>query len=306
MFDLLSTPKRTAAREIDNGGFVLHEPGAVHLLLNSSSAGGAMTLQFSRGAWLVIAVSCALGSTMMSAQSQGWNHNRADVAWTSETFDMLDRNGDGRISRHEWRSEYGSFDVVDANGDGFVSRREFVASDDTTRATATQSSQARGSNGAQARGQNEHPTSRAFEAGRQRGLEEGHRAGQEDRQRGQWDLDGQQELEGANSGYREDLGALEEYQAGYREAFMTAYREGFGPNAPRRGAAYREGQTRGVSDGREAGREDAQRNHWDLEGQHELLLADAGYRPELGSRSEYEEGYRAGFRQGYSDGFDRR
>jgi hypothetical protein len=37
-----------------------------------------------------------------------------------------------------------------------------------------------------------------------------------------------------------------------------------------------------------------------------LLLADAGYRPELGSRSDYEEGYRAGFRQGYGEGFGRR
>lgn len=265
-----------------------------------------MTRHFSRGTWLAIAVGCALGSSTMSAQSHGRNHNRADVMWTSEAFDALDRNGDGRVSRQEWRNAYGSFDIVDANRDGFVSRREFVAKDDTTRAAATPSSQTPSSDRSLTRDQNPRATSRAYEAGRQRGLEEGRRAGQEDRQHGRWDLDGQQELEAANSGYREELGALEEYQAAYREAFMTAYREGFGPSAPRHGTAYREGQTRGASDGREAGREDAQRNHWDLEGQHELLLADAGYRPEFGSRSEYEEGYRAGFRQGYSDGFDRR
>ena len=170
---------------------------------------------------------------------------------------------------------------------------------------AQQSPRSRGNEHARARGQSDRDMSRAYEVGRQRGLDEGRRAGQEDRGRG-WDLDGQQELEVANSGYREELGALEEYQAGYREGFITAYRDGFGPNAPRHGAAYREGQARGLSDGREAGREDAQRGHWDLEGQHELLLADAGYRPELGSRSEYEEGYRAAFRQGYGDGFGRR
>ena len=69
---------------------------------------------------------------------------------------------------------------------------------------------------------------------------------------------------------------------------------------------YRAGQSRGLADGREAGREDASRSHWDLEGQQELLLADAGYQGDLGSRSDYQEGYRAGFRQGYSDGYGRR
>ena len=110
----------------------------------------------------------------------------------------------------------------------------------------------------------------------------------------------------ATSHYDSSFGPKDRFKAGYREGFMTAYREGFGPNAPRYGAAYREGQARGLSEGREAGREDAQRNHWDLEGQRELVLADSGYRQELGSRSEYEEGYRAGFRQGYSEGFGRR
>ncbi len=75
---------------------------------------------------------------------------------------------------------------------------------------------------------------------------------------------------------------------------MTAYRTAFGANAPRHGTAYRAGQSRGLADGREAGREDASRSHWDLEGQQELLLADAGYNVELGSRSDYQEGYRAG------------
>jgi hypothetical protein len=170
-------------------------------------------------------------------------------------------------------------------------------------AATTASAQSRGGDRGHARVQDERDTSRAYETGSQRGMEEGRRAGQEDSRRQHWDLDGQQELETANSGYRPEIGAFEEYQAGYREGFMTAYREGFGPHAPRHGAAYREGQARGVTEGRQAGREDAQRTHWDLEGQHELLLADSGYRPEFGSRSDYQEGYRAGFRQGYGDGF---
>jgi hypothetical protein len=59
-------------------------------------------------------------------------------------------------------------------------------------------------------------------------------------------------------------------------------------------------------DGRRAGREDASRNHWDLEGQRELVMADGGYQNSMGSRSEYEWGYREGFRVGYREGFDNR
>lgn len=262
-----------------------------------------MTLHFSRSMWLAFGVALALGSTTMFAQSHGRSHNTSEPS-TSAIFDALDRNEDGRLSPREWRDTYGGFDVVDRDHDGFVSRHEFIVNTDALRA-ATHSAQSRGSERAQARAQTDRDVSRAYEVGRQRGLDEGRRAGQEDRRRG-WDLDGQQELEQADSGYRQELGAFEEYQAGYREGFITAYRDGFGPNAPRHGAAYREGQARGIADGREAGREDAQRSHWDLEGQHELLLADAGYRPELGSRTDFEDGYRAGFRQGYGDGFGRR
>ena len=42
-----------------------------------------------------------------------------------------------------------------------------------------------------------------------------------------WDLDGQTELERADSGYYSQLGTLGEYQGGYREGFRVGYREGF-------------------------------------------------------------------------------
>ena len=42
-----------------------------------------------------------------------------------------------------------------------------------------------------------------------------------------WDLEGQRELETADSGYQPGLGPKVEYQAGYREAFRRAYREGW-------------------------------------------------------------------------------
>jgi hypothetical protein len=71
--------------------------------------------------------------------------------------------------------------------------------------------------------------SEAYRAGYNRGLAEGRQAGSEDKQRNQWDLDGQRELEQADSGYYPQLGDRREYQAGYRAGFTRGYRLGFGP-----------------------------------------------------------------------------
>ena len=58
------------------------------------------------------------------------------------------------------------------------------------------------------------------------------------------------------------------------------------------------------SEGRQAGREDkTRRNAWDLEGQRELEQADSGYTTQVGSRSDYQAGYRDGFRRAYAEGF---
>jgi hypothetical protein len=245
-----------------------------------------MTLHGSRHSRVVlVGAMFVLGATTLGAQPSG-----------RVRFDDLDLNRDGVITRDEWRGNDRDFRAYDLNRDGVLSRNELSNArrrpEDQTAVVAPTPQQ--------------RATSRAFEAGRQRGQEEGRQAGQEDSYRHRWDLDGQQELESADSGYRSDFGALEEFQAGYREAFMIAYRVAFGASAPRHGTAYRAGQSRGVADGREAGREDASRSLWDLEGQQELLLADAGYHGELGSRSDYQEGYRAGFRQGYTDGYGQR
>jgi len=264
-----------------------------------------MTLHFSRARLLMTFTAvCTLSATAVLAQSRS----------PRVRFDEMDVNRDGIITRSEWRGSDHDFRVHDVNGDGVVTWREMTPNGrsvdrygdrDQQSARDQENARARESRAAESN-QPGRDTSRAFEAGRQRGQEEGRQAGREDSYRHRWDLDGQQELESADSGYRSEYGPLEEFQAGYREAFMTAYRTAFGANAPRHGAAYRAGQSRGLSDGREAGREDASRNHWDLEGQQELLLADAGYSGDLGSRSDYQEGYRAGFRQGYSDGYGRR
>ena len=68
--------------------------------------------------------------------------------------------------------------------------------------------------------------SAAYRAGYDRGHQEGVQAGREDKPR-HWDLEGQRELETADSGYQPNIGSREEYQAGYRAGFRIGYREGF-------------------------------------------------------------------------------
>lgn len=116
----------------------------------------------------------------------------------------LDRNHDGVISRDEWQA---AFDRMDTNHDGRISRDEFDA------AASTEASQ----------------HSPAWRAGYERGRQEGVQAGREDKARSQWDLEGQRELETADSGYQDSMGPRQEYQAGYRAGFRLGYREGFGP-----------------------------------------------------------------------------
>lgn len=123
-----------------------------------------------------------------------------------DLFTSLDVNRNGTIARDEWHWSPGTFDRLDKNRDGRLTREEFLG----TVPGATRS--------------------QAYQAGHDRGLIEGRAAGREDRERNQgWDLEGQRELEQADSGYEARMGSRADYQAGYREAFRVGYREGFGP-----------------------------------------------------------------------------
>lgn len=122
-----------------------------------------------------------------------------------DAFARIDANRDGAISRGEWRWNTAAFDRLDANRDGRLSREEFEG---TAAATVPQQNA-------------------AYRAGYDRGVREGTQAGREDKPRG-WDLEGQNELVNADSGYEPRLGARSDYQAGYRTGFRRGYREGFG------------------------------------------------------------------------------
>jgi Ca2+-binding EF-hand superfamily protein len=122
-----------------------------------------------------------------------------------DEFRSVDVNGDGVIARNEWHWNQSAFDRLDTNHDGRLSRQEW----DTSTATELP-------------GQ-----SNAYRAGYERGRQEGIQAGREDKPR-HWDLEGQRELEQADSGYQPGIGPRPDYQAGYRVGFRRGYREGFG------------------------------------------------------------------------------
>jgi Ca2+-binding EF-hand superfamily protein len=124
---------------------------------------------------------------------------------TRDEFRSVDVNGDGSIARSEWHWNTAAFDRLDANRDGRLTRQEWDNSPATVLPQQTP----------------------AYRAGYERGRQEGIQAGREDKPRG-WDLEGQRELEQADSGYQQNMGNRADYQAGYRSGFRRGYREGFG------------------------------------------------------------------------------
>lgn len=124
---------------------------------------------------------------------------------SNDRFATVDVNNDGSLTRSEWRGTEAGFTRLDANRDNHLSRAEYDA-----------------------QVSNEPARSAAWRTGYDRGIQEGRAAGREDYTRRQgWDLDGQRELERADSGYTPQVGTLSDYQAGYREGFRNAYRAGF-------------------------------------------------------------------------------
>ena len=131
-----------------------------------------------------------------------------DSRYSPAQFNAFDTNRDGWLTRPESRMSAFEFDRLDANRDNRISRFEFENT-----AIADPADTAR---------------SAAWRSGYDRGILEGRTAGREDHIRRQgWDLEGQRELERADSGYTPQVGTLSDYQSGYREGFRNAYRAGF-------------------------------------------------------------------------------
>jgi len=185
--------------------------------------------------------------------------NEGTIAYDDDRgdqFTFLDTNNDRRISRAEWHGSRQAFDNLDDNRDGYLSRVEMRGADASPDLFSSMDV-------------NHDGTIR---------IDEWHWSRQS------WD---------ARDTNRD--GRLT------REEFMgTAAATQLDQRSP----AYRAGFDRGTTEGRQAGREDKHASWgYDLEGQRELEQADSGYEPRLGSRAEYQAGYRDGFRRAYPEGF---
>jgi hypothetical protein len=195
-------------------------------------------------------------------------------------FQSMDTDHDGVITRAEWRGSDEAFRQQDANHDGVLSGKE-VAPAPATHLSVRQ------------RDELVAQFTRADRDGDRR------------LGRNEWTLDlGSFEQADANGDGMVTRGEF----LNSRAPEASASRDNTaGSNADlRRGTpAFQAGFDRGLTDGRQAGKEDRTINggKWDLEGQRELEQADAGYQSNVGARADYQAGYRAGFRRGYPEGF---
>ena len=155
------------------------------------------------------------GAEVRPASGQAAPPDRNRREQMAARFERSDRNRDGRLTRAEWPGNDAMFNRMDKDRNLVVTYDEFSAVVDNRIA---------GRAGART-------ATRAYQTGYDRGLAEGREAGREDKtvNGGTWDLDGQRELQQADSGYREEIGARADYQSGYRAGFRVGYREGFGP-----------------------------------------------------------------------------
>ena len=176
-----------------------------------------------KNAILVWALAGSVGFVTGYAQQppgQAKTKAERDAEREQARFRAMDTNRDGIITRREWRGGTAGFDRFDVNRDGVLSGSEVWLP--AARGRSVSADEPTGTSGQLA-----NPT---YRAGYQKGLIEGRQAGKEDKElRNQWDLEGQRELEQADSGYTPELGLRTDYQAGYRTAFRRGYREGFGP-----------------------------------------------------------------------------
>jgi hypothetical protein len=187
----------------------------------------------------------ALSATNAQAQNRfrGMDSNndgvitRAEWRGNAQSFRQHDWNGDGVLSGDEMRGgslggPVNSFAAIDANRDGWITRSEWrMAPTDFARLDGNRDnrvSRFEFDNAASSGSFYGSDRSNAWRRGYDRGAIEGRAAGREDYVRRQrWDLEGQRELEGADSGYSSHVGSLTDYRDGYRDGFRMAYREGF-------------------------------------------------------------------------------
>jgi Ca2+-binding EF-hand superfamily protein len=238
------------------------------------------------------------------------SRNKPFSDWTATRFDSLDHNRDGVLTRDEWHFDAESFRRADANSDGRVVRNEFLGTDaDDDRADRfvdlDQNRDGRVD-------RNEwHGSARAFDALDRNGngvLTRDEIAARSDDPAADLfaSLDVNHDRRVTQNEWHWSLDSFRSHDTNgdglLTRAELNNRAVGTSGSAAET-PAYRAGYSRGLTEGRQAGREDKSAGHWDLEGQRELERADSGYSGNLGPLNQYQDGYRAGFRTGYKEGF---
>jgi hypothetical protein len=207
--------------------------------MKSYSFRNVRSLALVGGLALVPIALAAQGTTRYGGQDRNRDGviTRAEWRGNDQSFRQHDSNRDGVLSGDEVRAAnaagdsdgiglVGDFRLVDQDGNGHITsqewRRAFTQLDDNRDGSLTPDE-------LRVRNNRAPVVTRAFQAGRDRGVIDGRQAGREDGARRRWDLDGQRELEQADAGYVSEVGARDQYQAGYREGFRQAYTEAYGP-----------------------------------------------------------------------------
>ena len=226
--------------------------------------------------------------------------------WTPATFARLDRDHDDRISSTEWIYDWETFRRIDRNRDGNVSRREFLGEDAAQDDDREDRFDALDVNRDGRIVRNEwHGSRDAFEWLDRNGdgvLSRDEVVGETEAGRTLFDrLDIDRNSRITLNEWRWSKASFDSRD---RDRNGSLERDELNDVTAPRGDAYLKGRERGLTDGREAGRQDkTRRNRWDLDGQRELEQADAGYQASMGSRADYQAGYREAFREAYAQGF---
>ena len=273
----------------------------------------------------VLASAIVLSGTALAAQDA--NRDRGNGR-AQMRFKGMDRNGDGRITRAEWRGSAQSFKAHDWNGDGVLSgeevregakrqgRKERDSADDYGDDRFQDQDDNRDGRISRAEWRGTAERFAVLDRDRNGFLTENEADGNEPpadlfssvdvnrdgsiaRQEWQWS---QSSFEQRDSN-RDGRLSRDEFAASAPPSPSLSRSPSFPSSASSATSTSRAGYDRGVEDGRQAGKEDGARRQWDLEGQRELEQADAGYHAGLGPRAEYQAGYREGFRQAYREGF---
>lgn len=228
--------------------------------------------------------------------------------WTVERFDELDHDRDGRLTRDEWHFDAELFHRLDVDRSGWISRREFLgtAGDDDRDDRFDDLDVNRDGRLSGAEWHGDPVLFGTLDRDRDGFLsrtELGSDRGDDVPPSLFESLDINRDGVIAPGEWHWSRSAFERRDTNRDGSLSRAEMESTARGVSRT-SAYQAGYTRGVQDGRQAGREDRERrNRWDLNGQRELEQADAGYTSAVGARSEYQAGYRDGFTRAYAEGF---